>query len=385
VREQQDLDEAFSKHVKQKYEKVALSQKVLADLKARQQAELATGKVRRGSLACTCFQCQGCMSTSSLQAGCTAGAGRVCRGSLAWTCFHVPGVREAQACKWGAISTQQLHSSRLGVELSHSRLVTCMVCEVLGCWLLFAGCRSLVAGRWLLVAGCWLLVAGCWLLVAGRWSLAGFRACELTARRQGAVPQQDMHGRGADRGVHGKQGGPATGAAAAAASGPSAKDIAATGLGRPKVRHACDAEPGYENKFVASRACHSKLVAGRAVCYTGCCAQARALTATSRGWPVTSHAVTLERRMPTPDPAVHDLAPVPTRAGSQAVGGRGWRGPAGNALNGLSDSTGRICGAHAPGNQGCALFETWLPVCRRRAGRGVVREGAVAAACCQLV
>ena len=168
MREQQDLDEACSKHVKQKYEKVALSQKVLADLKARQQAELATGKVRRGSLACTCFQCQGCMSTSSLQAGCTAGAGRVCRGSLAWTCFHVPGVREAQACKWGAISTQQLHSSRLGVELSHSRLVTCMVCEVLGCWLLFAGCRSLVAGRWLLVAGCWLLVAGCWLPVAGR-------------------------------------------------------------------------------------------------------------------------------------------------------------------------------------------------------------------------
>ncbi len=174
------------------------------------------------------------------------------------------------------------------------------------------------------VLGCCSLVTDCWLPVAGCWSLADLRACELAACRQGAVPQQDIHGihgRGAERGVHGKQGGPAAGAAAAAPSGPSSKNMAATGLGRPKVRHACDAEPGCGKKFVASRACHSKLIAGRAVCYACCCAQARALTATPRGWPVTSHAVTVERRMLTPYPAVHDLAPMPTRAGSQAAGG----------------------------------------------------------------
>jgi len=52
VREQQELLEAYAKHIKQKSEKVMITQNVLAELEARQQ-DFADNKVRRGSLACT--------------------------------------------------------------------------------------------------------------------------------------------------------------------------------------------------------------------------------------------------------------------------------------------------------------------------------------------
>jgi len=41
-------------------------EKLLEELEARAQGDLADSKVRHGSLACTFCQCQGCMSSSSL-------------------------------------------------------------------------------------------------------------------------------------------------------------------------------------------------------------------------------------------------------------------------------------------------------------------------------
>ena len=112
---------------------------------------------------------------------------------------------------------------------------------------------------------------------------------------------------------------------------------------------------------------HIKLITSRAVCHTCCCARARALMATSLKWPATS-CVIRKRRMPTPDPPVHDLAPVPMRAGTR-----------------IGTTTRLLRRARAQGDCGCALSDAWFSECRFHADCGIERDGALAAARCGFV
>ena len=109
-------------------------------------------------------------------------------------------------------------------------------------------------------------------------------------------------------------------------------------------------------------------------CYKqGCVAIPAAARERERSWPISlkwpaTSCVIRKRRMPTPDPPVHDLAPVPMRAGTR-----------------IGTTTRLLRRARAQGDCGCALSDAWFSECRFHADCGIVRDGALAAARCGFV